>query len=150
MSPDILWHERGAGALSPALPQALRRLPRFFRLLAAALLALSQLSFTLTPGEAVRRELLLAAAEMQSRLLALPSPPVLAAMRGHLRQSASINAERYWPNVAVTFRGLDAAACRDALLHVRRLEGRVVVRLENYREPRDCGDANDMTWRIMP
>lgn len=50
----------------------------------------------------------------------------------------------------MTLHNVDQNTCSDAAAAARRIEGPVVVELENYRSAADCGASNDMTWWIMP
>ena len=102
-----------------------------------------------SPGDVIRHELLAAAAE-----LAWPGPyPTEAgtrAIRRHFRAHPVALETDHWPEVSVMLQHLDRAACLDARLVARRIEGLVVVELMHYRAPADCGDDNDMTWLILP
>jgi hypothetical protein len=103
------------------------------------------------PGRTIRGELLAAADELSAQIVANPTEPVRQAMRRHFREAeVEVDTARSWPNVLVTLRGLDRAACEAVLRDARRMEGVVVVSLDAYRSPADCGERNDMTWRIMP
>ena len=137
------------------LGQWLQRVPRMLWLLAALAVALSskdRVALLLdTPGQAIRSELKAAAGELRWQVVAQPNPAVVQAMRAHFREhDVIIDPIRFWPQVAVTVHGLDRRTCRDAAARARRIDGRVVVRLEAYDTPASCGDVNDMTWRIMP
>jgi len=102
-------------------------------------------------GRAIRGELLAAAGELSSQIVANPTEAVRHAMRRHFREAdVEVDIARSWPNVLVTLRGLDRATCETAVRDARRMEGLVVVSLDVYRAPADCGERNEMTWRIMP
>jgi hypothetical protein len=123
----------------------------------AALLAGYQLSIPSEepPGDAIRRELKAAAAEIAAetriRLVLGPSPAALAAMRRHFSgQEVSIAMSSASSIIAVTLHGVDHKACVDAAAKVRRIDGSVVVILQGYGAPEDCDIRNDMTWWIMP
>jgi hypothetical protein len=45
--------------------------------------------------------------------------------------------------VVVTLHRLDAGTCRDTMNVARRMEGLVVVELENLRAAPECGESND-------
>jgi hypothetical protein len=103
------------------------------------------------PGAAIRGELLAAAGELSAQIVADPTEPVRQAMRWHFREAeVEVDSARSWPNVLVTIRGLDRAACETAVRDARRMEGLVVVSLDAYRSAADCRGRNDMTWWIMP
>jgi hypothetical protein len=118
---------------------------------ALALFAAVVLVAAAGPGRTIRGELLAAADELSAQIVANPTEPVRQAMRRHFREAeVEVDTAWSWPNVLVTLRGLDRAACEAVLRDARRLEGVVVVSLDAYRSPADCGERNDMTWRIMP
>jgi hypothetical protein len=103
------------------------------------------------PGRAIHGELLAAAGELNGQIVANPTEAVRHAMRRHFRETeVEVDIARSWPNVLVTIRGLDHAACETAVRDARRMEGLVVVSLDAYRSPANCGERNDMTWWIMP
>ena len=86
---------------------------------------------------------------------ALPQTASPATVREALRtallgQDASIDAARFPALVSVTLHGVGRAGCIAAERRARRLEGSVVVELQGYGAPADCGIKNDMTWRFMP
>lgn len=77
-------------------------------------------------------------------------PPGWSCRSGrHFNAQASIGAA-LWPHITVTLHNVDQNTCSDAAAAARRIEGPVVVELENYRSAADCGASNDMTWWIMP
>jgi hypothetical protein len=103
------------------------------------------------PGRAIRGELLAAASELSAQIVANPTEAVRHAMRRHFHEAeVEMDTARSWPNVLVTIRGLDRAACETAMRDARRMEGLVVVSLDAYRSPAACGERNDLTWWIMP
>jgi hypothetical protein len=103
------------------------------------------------PGRVIRRELLAAAGEFGTPLVANPTDLMRQAMRRHFGEAdVDVDARGVWPNVAVTIRGLDREACEAAALEARRIEGPIVVNLAAPRSAADCRDRNDMTWWIMP
>jgi hypothetical protein len=120
--------------------------------LALALVGIGELYLvSQEPGRVIRRELLAAAGEFGSPLVANPTEAVRQAMRRHFGEAdVDVDARRVWPNVAVTIRGLDRDACEAAALDARRIEGPIVVNLDTPRSPADCRERNDMTWWIMP
>lgn len=102
-----------------------------------------------SPGDAIRSELMAAAGELVSP----PAYPTEAAKRAigrHFSDHSAVLHTKLWPVVSVTLRHLDRAACVDASTAARRMEGLVVVELEGYRSAEDCGDDNDLTWRMLP
>jgi hypothetical protein len=122
--------------------------------LATAMMAVAayQLQETATgPGGVIRGELLAAASELSTQIVANPTEPMRQAMRRHFREAeVEVDIARSWPNVLVTIRGLDRASCETAARNARRMEGIVVVSLDTHRAPANCGERNDMTWWIMP
>jgi hypothetical protein len=69
------------------------------------------------PGRAIRSELLAAARELSSQIVANPTEPVRQAMRRHFREDeVEVDTARSWPNVPITLRGLDRAARQPARL----------------------------------
>jgi hypothetical protein len=102
-----------------------------------------------SPAEKIRHELKAAASDLQSAS-AMPSKRLAARLRQDLRGHDVTIDEAAWPNIAVTFHRLDAATCREAVRDVGRLEGLVVIALDPQLDVRDCGESNNLTWRIMP
>ena len=120
-------------------------------LVAAALIGGDEiLNASRSPGDAIRSELVAAAAELASPAGPYPTEAATRAIRRHFRAHPAVLQMEFWPQVAVTLRHLDKATCADARIVARRTEGLVVVELEAYRSAADCGDDNDMTWRILP
>jgi hypothetical protein len=103
-----------------------------------------------SPGDAIRSELVAAAAELASPPGPYPTEAAARAIRRHFRTHPASLQTDFWPQASVTLHHLDNAACVDAGIVARRIEGLVVVELEGYRSAKDCGDDNDMTWRILP
>jgi hypothetical protein len=118
----------------------------------AALVVGCQLFILVEPsGNAIRRELKAAAAEMQTQLTLQPSPKVLAAMRRDFAErDVRIATSASSSIVAVTLQGLDRETCVEATTKARRIDGLVVVVLRGYGGPDDCGGRNEMPWWIMP
>jgi hypothetical protein len=134
---------------------ALRRTRRTCALTVVAAVAIAaayQLRTTVAqPGRAIRSELLAAAGELSSQIVANPTEPERLAMRRHFREAeVEVDTAQSWPNVLVKLRDLDRATCEAAVRDARRMEGLVVVSLDAYRSPADCGERNDMTWWVMP
>jgi hypothetical protein len=125
-----------------------------FRTLMAAALALGAVAFLFANephGGAIRGDLAAAA----SRLKDVPQNASDARVDAVLRdefvgEDATIDPSDFPTAVAVTLHGLDRASCLDALRTARRIEGGVVVQLQGYGSGAECGDNNEMTWRLMP
>jgi hypothetical protein len=132
-------------------PRSLRALTIALALLLTVALAWAVPATLLSPGEVIRGELEAAAAEIYATLtLAGPSETVLRRLGRHFpRRTVTVEA-RSRSLVVVTLHRLDAGTCRDTMNVARRIEGLVVVELENFRAVPECGESNDMTWRIMP
>jgi hypothetical protein len=130
------------------------RLPRRLRVLACAACvvgACAVLFASQSPGAAIRGDLAAAAVTVHGLPASTPADAVERALQSTLGgRLATIDARGFPAVVAVTLRALDRRACVAAEGSARRLEGAVVVELESYRQPADCGKSNDMTWRIMP
>jgi hypothetical protein len=131
------------------------RIPRPVWILAcvvAALLAGYQFFILLRPpADAIRSELEAAAGEMRGQLALEPSPAVLAAMRRDFSApNVRITRIPASPIIAVTLRDIDRGSCVELEAKDRRIEGPVVVMLQDYAAPEDCGSRNEMTWWIMP
>ena len=103
-----------------------------------------------SPGDAIRSELVAAAAELTSPMGPYPTKAATRAIRRHFRAHPAALHTEFWPQVSVTLQHLDRTTCVDARIVARRMEGLVVVELEGYRSAKDCGDGNDMTWWILP
>jgi len=103
----------------------------------------------LSPGEVIRGELETAAAEVHATL-AGPSEALLRRLGRHFPHRTVTVEARSRSLVLVTLHRLNAGTCRDTMKVARRMEGLVVVELENFRAVSECGESNDMTWRIMP
>lgn len=102
-----------------------------------------------SPGQAIRSELV-AAAELTSPAGPYPTEASTRAIRRHFREHSVVLQVGLWPIVSVTLQHLDKVTCVDASTVARRIEGLVVVELEGYRSPEDCGADNAMTWRLLP
>jgi hypothetical protein len=132
----------------------LRRLPRTFwafGLLVLAVLAGYTLRLALqTPGEAIRGELLAAADELLEPPAQEPTQAALHAIERHFpSQAVSLDSTR-WPRVAVTLHNVDRTTCLEAASLAGRIEGLVVVELDNLASGAGCQDANEMTWWLLP
>lgn len=131
------------------------RLPRAAQVLALAVLtlvAVQQISVVLqSPAQTIKRELLSAADETAalswSRSAAEVQHAVTRRFDGH---AVRVDAAQFPAQVAVTLQAVDRITCLEARLVARRIEGPVVIALDGYRAASDCGDANAMSWRIMP
>jgi hypothetical protein len=102
-----------------------------------------------SPGEVIHSQLDSAAADLRAPRAA-PNEAALRHLREHFPGHAATVQARRWPQVAVTLHNLPRDTCRDAVRAARRIEGLVVVELEQYRSAEACGATNDMTWRFMP
>ena len=102
------------------------------------------------PGDAIRRELVAAAAELASPVGLYPTDAATRAIRRHFRAHPATLQTKFWPQVSVTLQHLDRTTCVDAGTVARRMEGLVVVEFKGYRSAKDCGDDNAMTWSILP
>jgi hypothetical protein len=103
-----------------------------------------------SPGDAIRTALVAAAVD-------LPRPPAFAAtaadrqaIEQHFAGQDAVVDTTLWPQIKVTLRGLDHATCLDAALAAHRIGGLVVISLDGYRSPAQCGEANAMSWWITP
>jgi len=103
-----------------------------------------------SPGQAIRSELVAAAAELTSPAGSYPTEASTRAIRRHFRAHSVTLQTDLWPLVSVTLQHLDKVTCVDASIVARRIEGLVVVELEGYRSAEDCGADNAMTWRMLP
>jgi len=130
-------------------PRSLRAPTIALALLLTVALAWAVRAALLSPGEVIRGELEAAAAEVHATL-AGPSEAVLRRLGRHFpHRTVTVEAPAR-SLVVVTLHRLDAGTCRDTMNVARRMEGLVVVELENFRATSECGESNDMTWRIMP
>jgi len=143
-------------SLGETLTMRLRHVPRVAWLIALAAVAFvgaQQIALALqTPAQTIRNELQAAAAETRSRLnFQLPTVEDQKAIAQHFHAyPVTVETARLWPQVKVTFHGLDRNACLEAQRVARRMEGLVVIDLQGYRLPSDCMERNDMSWWIMP
>jgi hypothetical protein len=137
------------GQYQPRRP--LRTLTIALALLLTVALAWVVRAALLSPGEVIRGELEAAAAEVHATLtLAGPSETVLRRLGRYFPHRTVTVEARSRSLVVVTLHRLDAGTCRETMNVARRMEGLVVVELENFRAASECGESNDMTWRIMP
>jgi hypothetical protein len=147
------FYDAPAAALFDLRWERLRRVPRpVWALLALAALVIGGERIhlaTQSPGEAIRESLVAAADEMLVPATAQPNRSALVAVGSHFGPGATVAAE-LWPHVTVTLHDVDRATCVDAAAAARRIERLVVVQLEKYSNPAECGASNDMTWWIMP
>jgi hypothetical protein len=118
---------------------------------AAMLMAASHVSLALqSPAQSIKTALGNAATEMTAPAGPLPTAAALEAVRRHFAgQPATIDAQ-HWPQLAVTVARVDRTSCIEAATIASRMEGLVVVELDNFRSAADCGESNDMTWWILP
>lgn len=130
-------------------------LPRVWRALAAAvLLAPAGYQAVLAlelPGQSLRRELVAAADETEALPWTRSHEQVRSAIGRHFADHAvTVDSRRFPIEVFVAVQSIDRATCAEASTVAQRIEGSVVVALEGFRSPADCGDDNRMVWRIMP
>lgn len=134
--------------------EPLRRVPRGVWILLAILLSwgveIGIYQAFEPPGQVLRHELLGAAGELGGQWLE-PTPTLNQAIRRHFAEgSVTVDTGRQWPNVAVSLLGVPRQACVQAMHEARRIDGPVVIVLDRYRFPSECGERNDMTWWLMP
>jgi hypothetical protein len=104
-----------------------------------------------TPGNVIRSELASAAADLRDLPWGASANRVRITLARNFRgQRLSIDVSGFPVNVTVTISELGRDACLDARRFARRIEGPVVVVLDGYGETAACGEANDMTWRLLP
>jgi hypothetical protein len=124
---------------------------RAFAAAAATLAALSFLFASELPGQAVRGDLAAAAAHLGAMPENASPARVAADLASYFSgEDATIDVAHYPATVVVTLHGLDRNSCETALRSARRIEGRVVVELENRGADAPCGAQNDLSWRLMP
>lgn len=103
------------------------------------------------PGQAIKDELVAAAADMGRLPWGAPPDSVKQAIEHSFPHRNVIVDPAGLPAYAsVTLLHLSKAACLDAEVAARRVEGPVLVTLVAYGSPGECRDENDMTWRLMP
>jgi hypothetical protein len=135
----------------PILQRRTVRASGAFGLVAAAFLGGGLWHARQSPGQAIRTELVAAAADMTSAPANLPPEELKRDVKRHfLGQVVTIDPAGFPAQVAVTIHGLDRDACIDAASVARRIEGLAVIALEGYRSADDCGERNDMRWQILP
>lgn len=131
------------------------RLPRAAQLLALAamtVIAVQQASLVLqSPAHAIRHALVTAAdATAALSWSRSPAEVQLAVAKRFDGRDVQVDAARFPSQVAVTLPSVDRITCLEARALTRRIEGPVVIALDGYRSAADCGEANAMSWRIMP
>jgi hypothetical protein len=102
------------------------------------------------PGQAIKAELLAAAADIDRLPWGAPPDTFSRAIERHFPRGVVIDPSGLPAYVAVTLPHLDKRACLDAEVAARRVEGPVVIALTGYAAAADCREDNDMTWRLMP
>jgi hypothetical protein len=150
-SSDILGSSRASFAPAPRRSARLKRPLRVIAGAAAALAALAFLFAGRPPGVAIRGDLV-AAGAAASALPALASADAVreAVAASFPGRSVSVEPSSFPAMIAVTLHDIDRRSCLEAADRARRIEGAVVIELDGYRAPDDCGERNDMTWRLMP
>jgi len=125
---------------------------RMMAFIAVAALGAQQLALALqSPGQAIRGNLSKAAAAASALPFTATPAEVQEAIEPYFSGfDATVDARGFPASAAVTLHGLDRTSCVDAIALARRIEGRAVVSLAGFSSPQDCGEQNDMTWRIMP
>lgn len=126
-----------------------RKLVPYFTVGLALVVGLALHSALQPPAERIRHELGAAASDLQSASV-MPSKRLASRLQQDLRGHDVTIDKSDWPNIAVTFHQLDAATCRKAVKEVGRVDGLVVIALDPHLDVRDCGESNNLTWRIMP
>jgi hypothetical protein len=102
------------------------------------------------PGLVIRHDLAHAGSAVARLPWATPNVEVQQAVSGYFRgYRASVDATGFPAYVVVTLHNLDAATCSDAYRLAGRIEGTVVVAIED-RDHLGCRDDADVSWRIMP
>jgi hypothetical protein len=139
-------------SLSVATRPGIKRMPRL--LAAAGMLLIASLQLFLAPQSPARqiKRALMAAAEETGRLPWTRSQEqVRSNIARHFGDHAvTVDSTKFPASVSVALLGLDKNTCIEASELARRIEGSVVVRLEDYGSAADCSDTNTMVWRIMP
>ena len=107
-------------------------------------------AFVANPARVIRGDLIRAGAEMQGLPWNTPSENVRRAISHAFAQSVTVDPTGFPAHATVTIRHVERDTCVETVRTARRIEGQVVVILRGYSEVTDCGDDNDMTWRLMP
>ena len=103
-----------------------------------------------TPGQVIRHDLTRAAARLARLPTFMPSDRAAQTLSGYFPgYRASVDATGFPASVSVTLWDLDPATCRDAYRKAARIEGTVVVAIEEQGD-RMCEDRTALTWRMMP
>ncbi len=120
-------------------------------LLALVVLGGVQLASTLTsPADVIRADLIRAGDVIERLPWSSSHSDVQRAIAAAFGRSVSVDPAGFPAYARVTIAHVARDACVATLGTARRIEGEVVIVLEHYRGPSDCGDDNDMTWRLMP
>jgi len=121
-------------------------------LLAGLVIVLCTAYFGLrSPGEVIRHDLARAGSEVARLPASTPKELVQQALsRNFSDYRARIDATGFPGHVLVTLPDLDPAACRDAYQQALRIEGLVVIAIENPRREGTCNEPTTITWRITP
>ncbi|HXQ51300.1 MAG TPA: hypothetical protein VN802_09430 [Stellaceae bacterium] len=118
---------------------------------AAALLALAFLFASKPPGAAIRADLVAAATSVRALPALASADEVRAAVEASFAgRPVGVDSAAFPAMVAVTLHDVDRQSCIAAANGARRIEGAVVIELDAYLAPDQCGARNDMTWRLMP
>ncbi|MGO8920009.1 MAG: hypothetical protein ACLQJR_29265 [Stellaceae bacterium] len=131
------------------------RTPPRMRLLAAAamlLVAGYQVSLALqSPAQSLRNALTAAADEAAALPWNRNAEQVQLAIGRHFSgHDFRVEPARFPAEVVVAIGDLDRETCLEARRLARRIEGDVVITLDDYGSATDCQARNTMTWRILP
>jgi hypothetical protein len=103
-----------------------------------------------SPGKVIRHALIQAGSEIAVLPWSTPSERVSQGVLRHFPSyRATVDAAGFPAYVTVTLNDLDHATCRDAYRLAERIEGYVVIAIEERGET-VCQDRAAITWRIMP
>jgi hypothetical protein len=122
-------------------------------LLAGALAAAYAVNLALeTPGEVIRHELIAAGSALERLPWSTPSDAVKRSVARHFAATydVTVGVTGFPAYVTVTLHSVSHDACRDAYRLASRIEGRVVIAIDQPTLARPCSDDTAMTWRIMP
>ena len=122
-------------------------------LLAAALATAYAVNLALeTPGEVIRDELIAAGSALERLPWSTPSDVVKHGVARYFGATyeVTVDVKDFPVYVTVTLHNVGHDACRDAYRVASRIEGRVVIAIDQPTPARPCSDGTAMTWRIMP
>jgi hypothetical protein len=122
-------------------------------LLAAALAAAYEVNLALeTPGQVIRHELIAAGSALERLPWSTPSDAVKRSVARSFAATydVTVDVKGFPVYVTATLHNVGHDACRDAYRVASRIEGRVVIVVDQRTRARPCSDDTAMTWRIMP